>query len=193
MGVHDYRCSVCGEPGSFTCGEATGEPCEEEGFGNDEAVLDLFFFARADAPDSPEAFEAERGKARRFETKMYGYDWGAWEFKPGLNYRHVLMGEGDPVGVWSIRPFEPYMEGEGSPVSLDIPEGERVWVVNYCPPCHALFAEGTRPDAEPCLEYLSKVAENLELGARAPRGRADKESFIEAVRGRVARRRPVAR
>ncbi|MBM7115390.1 hypothetical protein [Archangium primigenium] len=191
MGVHDYRCSVCGEPASFECGEDTGAPCEETGFGNDEAVLDLFFFAAPEAPDSPEAFEQARGRARRFETKAYGYDWGDWEFQPSLNYRYVLMGQGDPVGVWTIPPYEERMGTEGHPVSLDIPAGERVWVVNYCPPCHALFAEGTPSASAPCLEYLSAVADHLGMEAQAPRGRDGKGPFIQAVRQRVARRRPV--
>jgi hypothetical protein len=46
MGVHDYRCSVCGTPSSYKCGEKAGAECQQEGIGEDKAVLDLFFFAK---------------------------------------------------------------------------------------------------------------------------------------------------
>ncbi|NRD44433.1 hypothetical protein [Corallococcus exiguus] len=192
MGVHDYRCSVCGPPSSFECGEKTGKECEEEGIGNDEAILDLFFFAAAEAPEDADAFEEARGRARRTQTKPYGYDWGEWEFVPSLNYRELLMDDDDSTGVWSIEPYEED-RSDGSPVSLEIPDGERVWVVNYCPVCHPLFAEGKTPEDEPCLEYLRAVAENLDLDFDGVKGSADKPTFIATVRERVARRRPVAR
>lgn len=188
MGVHDFRCSVCGEPGSYTCGEKTGEPCEQEGFGEDQAVLDLFFFAEKDAPESVEAFEQARGRALRVETKPFGYDWGDWEFEPSLNYREVLMGPGDAVGVWALQPFEE--DGEGSPISIEIPGNEQVWAVNYCPPCRALFVDGESTE-EPCIEYLRTVAENLRMDFKGVRGSADKPGFIAAVRAQAARRRPV--
>ncbi|RKH18766.1 hypothetical protein D7X74_08730 [Corallococcus sp. CA047B] len=192
MGVHDYRCSVCGPPTSYTCGEKTGEECEEEGMGDDQAILDLFFFAEEDAPEDTGDFEQARGRARRTETRPYGYDWGDWEFVPSLNYRELLMGSDDETGVWCI---EPYEEGvsDGSPVSLEIPPGERVWAVNYCPTCHPVFAEGKRSGDEPCLEYLRAIAENLGLDFEGVRTSADKPAFIEAVRAKVAQRRPLAR
>ncbi|NPC71874.1 hypothetical protein HPP05_19150 [Corallococcus exiguus] len=192
MGVHDYRCSVCGPPSSFECGEKTGKECEEEGIGNDEAILDLFFFAAAEAPEDADAFEEARVRARRTQTKPYGYDWGEWEFVPSLNYRELLMDDDDSTGVWSIEPYEED-RSDGSPVSLEIPDGERVWVVNYCPVCHPLFAEGKTPEDEPCLEYLRAVAENLDLDFDGVKSSADKPTFIATVRERVARRRPVAR
>jgi hypothetical protein len=194
MGVHDYQCSVCGPPTTFVCGEKAGRECEEEGIGNDEAILDLFFFAEAGAPEDPGGFEDARARALRTLTQPYKYDWGEWEFVPSLNYRELLMDGGDDAGVWRIFPFdEDEGLGDGSPVSLEIPEGECVWVVNYCPTCHPLFAEGKTPDAEPCLEYLRAVAEHLKLDFKSVKGSADKPAFIAAVRDRVAGRRPVAR
>jgi hypothetical protein len=192
MGVHDYRCSVCGDPTSFECGEKAGKECEESGIGNDEAVLDLFFFAEKDAPEEPSEFEAARGRARRVETRPFGYDWGDWEFVPSLNYRELLMDDGDDTGVWLIRPYDEDLS-DGSPVSLEIPEGERVWVVNYCPPCHANFAADKPPAEEPCALYLETVAESLGMDFDASGGSAAKAPFIEAVRAHVARRRPVAK
>lgn len=192
MGVHDYRCSVCGPPSSFECGEKTGKECEEEGIGNDEAILDLFFFAADEAPEDADAFEEARSRARRTRTQAFGYDWGDWEFVPSLNYRQLLMDDDDATGVWRIEPYEEDMS-DGSPVSLEIPEGERVWVVNYCPVCHPLFAEGKTPQDEPCLEYLRAIADNLDLDFDSVKGSADKPAFIATVRERVARRRPVSR
>jgi hypothetical protein len=192
MGVHDYRCSVCSEPGTYTCGEAEGKECEEEGFGDDHAVLDLFFFDAKDAPARPQDFEAARGRALRVETRPFEYDWGDWEFKPSLNYRTLLMDDDDETGIWSIRPFDGDV-GEGSPVSLDIPDTERVWVVNYCPPCHALFAKGETPEQAPCREYLRKISEFLELEFDAEGDGEAKAPFIQQVRERVARRRPLPR
>lgn len=192
MGVHDYRCSVCSEPATYECGEGTGAECEQAGFGNDESVLDLFFFDAKDAPEQPEDFEAARGRALRMETRPFGYDWGDWEFTPSLNYRAVLMGAGDETGIWSIPPFDGD-EGEGSPVSIDVPDTQRVWVVNYCPPCHSLFAQGETPEQEPCREYLRTIAENLGLEYDPEAGRAAKAPFVQQVRERVARRRPIPR
>ncbi|NOK11228.1 hypothetical protein HNS30_19485 [Corallococcus exercitus] len=192
MGVHDYRCSVCGPPVSYVCGEKTGEECEEEGMGDDEAILDLFFFAADEAPEDADAFEAARGRARRTRTQPFGYDWGEWEFVPSLNYRQLLMDDDDATGVWRIEPFDED-ESDGNPVSLEIPEDERVWVVNYCSKCHPLFAEGKPPQDEPCLEYLRAIAENLALDFDGVKGSADKPGFIATVRERVARRRPVSR
>lgn len=159
--------------------------------GDDQAILDLFFFAEAETPEDIASFEQARGRARRTETRPFGYDWGEWEFVPSLNYRDLLMGPDDEAGVWRI---EPYEEGssDGSPVSLDIPEGERVWVVNYCPTCHPVFAEGRRSGDEPCLEYLRAIAENLGMDFEGVRTSADKPAFIEAVRAKVALRRPVS-
>lgn len=192
MGVHDYRCSVCGPPTTYVCGEKTGEECEEEGIGDDEAVLDLFFFAADEAPEDSDAFEAARSRARRTKTQAFGYDWGEWDFVPTLNYRQLLMDDDDATGIWRIEPFDEDAS-DGNPVSLEIPEDERVWVVNYCSRCHPLFAEGQTPADEPCLEYLRAVAENLDLDFDDVKGSADKPRFIATVRKLVARRRPVAR
>lgn len=191
MGVHDYRCSVCGTPGTYTCGEKRGEPCEQEGIGDDEPVLDLFFFAAEDAPEEPSEFEDAQRRARRVETREFGYDWGDWEFVPSLNYRQLLMDDDDYVGVWAIQPYDE--DDDGSPVSIDIPEDERVWVVNYCKPCRALFANRETPAEEPCIEYLRSVAEQLEMDFEGVSGSAAKAAFIGAVRDRVARRRPAPR
>lgn len=192
MGVHDYRCSVCGPPGSYACGEKDGEECEQEGIGEDQAILDLFFFASGEAPEDTDAFEDARGRARRTQTRPFGYDWGEWEFVPSLNYRQLLMDDDDATGIWRIEPFDEDM-GDGGPVSLEIPPDERVWVVNYCPTCHPLFVEGKPPGDEPCLEYLRAIAENLEMDFEGVKGSADKGPFIDAVRARVARRQPARR
>jgi hypothetical protein len=184
MGVHDFRCSVCGTPSSYQCGEKDGKPCEQEGIGEDKAVLDLFFFPAEDAPEDASEFEDARARANRVVTRKFAYDWGEWEFVPSLNYRQLLMDDEDATGIWPIQPFDEDLS-DGSPVSIKIPEDERVWVVNYCPPCRALFVEGKTPKDEPCVEYLRAVAEHLEMkfsgGAKAP--------FIEKVRERVSRRR----
>ncbi|MCP3063692.1 hypothetical protein LXT21_33455 [Myxococcus sp. K38C18041901] len=160
--------------------------------GDDQAVLDLFFFAAKDAPTGAHDFERARGRALRTETQPYGYDWGDWEFVPSLNYRSLQMGVGDDTGIWRI---EPYVEGssDGSPPSLELGPDERVWVVNYCSLCHPVFVQGKAPDGEPCLEHLRAVAENLGLDFQHVRGSADKPAFIEAVRAKVALRRPVSR
>jgi hypothetical protein len=189
MGVHDYRCSVCGTPGSYTCGEKTGKKCEQEGVGEDRAVLDLFFFAQDDAPEDASEFEAARGRARRVETRPFGYDWGEWEFVPSLNYRQLLMDDEDTTGIWRIQPFDGDDLGDGSPVSLEIPPDEQVWVVNYCPPCRALFVDRATPAEEPCVEYLRSIAEQLEVDFEGEGGSAAKAPFIEDIRARVARRR----
>jgi hypothetical protein len=192
MGVHDYRCSVCGPPTTYKCGEKTGTACEEEGIGSDEAVLDLFFFGAEDAPEDPSEFEEARGRARRVESRPFAYDWGEWEFEPSLNYRELLMDDEDATGIWFIRPFDEDLS-DGNPVAIEIPEDERVWVVNYCKPCRALFVDRETPTDEPCAEYLRAVAENLELKFDGGRGSADKTPFIEKVRARVAKRRPATR
>ncbi|KFE64921.1 hypothetical protein [Hyalangium minutum] len=191
MGVHDYRCSVCGTPGTYHCGEKSGTECEQEGIGEDQAVLDLFFFSEEDAPEEASEFEEARSRALRVETRPFGYDWGDWEFVPSLNYRELLMDDDDATGIWAIRPFDEDVS-DGTPVAIEIDPQERVWVVNYCPPCHALFAERKTPQDEPCLEYLRTIAEQLEMEFDDSRGSAGKAPFIAAVRERVARRRPSA-
>lgn len=188
MGVHDYRCSVCGPPASYQCGEKTGTPCEQGGIGEDQAVLDLFFFAADSAPESSEEFEDARARARRVESRPFGYDWGEWEFVPSLNYRELLMDDEDATGIWAIKPFDEDLS-DGSPVSIDIPSDEQVWVVNYCPSCRALFVDGKTPADEPCAEYLRAIAENLGMSADGLRGSKGKAPFIKQVRARVARRR----
>jgi hypothetical protein len=191
MGVHDYRCSVCGTPGSYTCGEKDGTECEQKGIGEDKAVLDLFFFSEEDTPEDASEFEEARAKARRVQTKKFEYDWGDWEFVPSLNYRQLLMDDEDETGIWAIQPFDEDL-GDGSPVSIKIREDERVWVVNYCPPCRALFAEGKDPKEEPCVEYLKAVAEHLGMKFKGG-GSAAKAPFIEQVRERVAQRLPASK
>ena len=161
MGVHDYRCSVCGTPGSYRCGEKSGTECEQEGIGEDRAVLDLFFFSAEDAPEDASEFEDARGRARRVETRSFGYDWGDWEFVPSLNYRELLMDDEDATGIWAIRPFDEDLS-DGNPLSFEIAPDERVWVVNYCPPCRALFVDRKASKDEPCIEYLRSVAEHFE-------------------------------
>lgn len=192
MGVHDYRCSVCGTPGSYECGERKGTECHQTGIGEDQAVLDLFFFAAEDAPEDPSELEEARGRARRVESKPFGFDWGEWEFVPSLNYRELLMDDEDATGIWFIRPFDEDVS-DGNPVSFELDPEERVWVVNYCPPCRALFVDGTTPRDEPCALYLGEIAEHLGMDFDASGGSAAKGPFIEEVRARVARRRPVAR
>jgi len=192
MGVHDYRCSTCGTPAAFTCGEAVGQACRQEGIGSDEAVLDLFFFSSEDAPTSAEEFEGALSRALRVETRPFAYDWGEWEFKPSLNYRQLLIDDDDQFGIWSIQPFDGDL-GDGSPVSLDIPANEQVWVVNYCLPCRRVFVDQQAPAEEPCAEYLKAIADNLGLAFRREGGSAAKALFLEEVRARVALRRPAKR
>lgn len=189
MGVHDYRCSVCGTPGSYACGEKNGTECDQEGIGEDQAVLDLFFFASDDAPEDSSEFEEARARARRVETRKFGYDWGEWEFVPSLNYRQLLMDDDDETGIWRIQPFEGDL-GDGSPVSIEIPPDEQVWVVNYCPPCRALFVDRTAPAEEPCAEYLRNIAEQFGAKFKGKGGSAAKAAFVQDIRARVARRRP---
>jgi hypothetical protein len=188
MGVHDFRCSVCGTPGSYKCGEKTGTECVREGVGEDQAVLDLFFFAGDEAPEDASEFEDARARARKVQTRKFGYDWGEWDFVPSLNYRQLLMDDEDETGIWRIQPFDGDL-GDGSPVSIDIPEDEQVWVVNYCPPCRALFVEGTKPSQEPCAEYLRSIAEHLGADFEGE-GKGAKTKFIKDIRARVAQRRP---
>lgn len=191
MGVHDYRCSVCGTPGSYTCGEKTGAECEQEGIGEDSAVLDLFFFSEDDAPEDASEFEDALSSALRVKTQKFKYDWGEWEFEPSLNYRQLLMDDEDSTGIWVIQPYDED-DGDGSPVSIKIAEDERVWVVNYCPPCRELFAESKKPKSEPCIEYLRSVSEQLEIPLKVKEGQESeaKAPFIEKVRARVAQRLP---
>ncbi len=183
MGVHDYTCSVCSEPSSFTCKEATGGECEEEGFGNDEVFVDLVFFPNGRAPEDADSFESRLGDAVAVKSEKRGYDWGAWEFVPSLNYRTLLMDDRDATGVWRLKPFDERYD-EGSPIELDIPDGQTVWAVNYCPSCHEQFVARTAA-APPCRLHLEKISEHLGL----PLG-DDKPAFVAAVRDRVARRRP---
>jgi len=192
MGVHDYRCSVCSTPSSYNCGEKAGRECEQEGIGEDKAVLDLFYFAAEDAPEDASEFEDALSRARRVETKPFEYDWGDWEFVPSLNYRELLMDDEDATGIWVIPPYDEDMS-DGSPVSIDIPEDERVWVVNYCPQCRELFVDRKTPSEEPCAEYLKSISEHLGMDTEDVRGSAAKAAFIEEVRARVARRRPEAK
>lgn len=192
MGVHDYRCSVCGTPGSYTCGEKNGTECVQEGIGEDHAVLDLFFFSEEDAPEDSSEFEEARARARRVETRPFGYDWGEWEFVPSLNYRELLMDDDDETGIWKIQPFDEDL-GDGSPVSIEIPPDEQVWVVNYCPPCRALFVERTKSKEEPCVEYLRSIAEQLGVDFEGEGGKAAKTAFIQDIRDRVAKRLPAKR
>lgn len=155
-------------------------------------MLDLFFFDADDAPEDPSEFEDARKRAKRVKTQKFKYDWGEWEFVPSLNYRQLLMDDGDETGIWAIQPFDEDL-GDGSPVSIKIPEDEQVWVVNYCPPCRKLFVEGKDPAEEPCIEYLHSVAEHLEMKFGGARGKAEKAPFIEQVRKRMARRLPAAK
>jgi hypothetical protein len=187
MGVHDYTCSLCGTPASYTCNEARFEPCEQEGIGEDQAHLALFFFREAEAPTTPEEFEEARGRALRVEERAFGYDWGDWEFQPSLNYRGVLMDSEDDAGVWAISTEAGLDEGT---VELEVPAGEKVWVVNYCPVCRDTFLAPTPPAPDGlCTLYVSAIAEQLGL-----RWGPDmtKVALLEQARARAARRRPIA-
>jgi len=191
MGVHDYTCSVCRAPSTFACHEADGGECDADGSGQSDVVLDLFFFAAADAPPAsasrqPEAFEAARGRARRVETRRCTYDWGRWELEPSLNYRQVAMNDGDPLGVWQVvRPSHPDGDDESSPLTLELPVGEVVWAVSYCPTCFEAFAGARAPRPEEvCLLHLQDAARHLRL-----RPAQDKATLLRQVRERVARRR----
>jgi hypothetical protein len=164
----------------YACGEADGTECKPTSIGDDEPTLDLFYFSASDAPQSWEDLERQAPRAKRIVTERRSYDWGDWEFKPSLNYRSLLMDEGDVSGIWRIRPFE---EGdEGSPIEdLEIPEGEEIWAVNYCPPCRQRFVKGSSEPA--CKKTLESVAEHLGLSFTG-----DKEAFIAAVRAKIAPR-----
>lgn len=183
MGVHDYTCSVCGTPLSYECHEVDGGECGESGIGEDQAIVDLYVFAAADAPTSPDQLEARLDRARRLLTQARGYDWGAWEFVPSLNYRTLLMDASDPAGVWHVKPFRPH--DDGSPiVDLEVGADEVVWAVTYCPPCRRRFVDGAALDA-PCQAYLRAIADHLGLAWSA-----DKAAMAASVAARVARRRP---
>jgi hypothetical protein len=186
MGVHDYTCSVCGEPRTYTCNEATQGDCSVEGRGNDEVWVELFFFPSDAAPESVADFEERRASAVKAALQKRGYDWGEWDFVPTLNYRGHLMEDGDATGVWRLPPYEGD-DGESNPVELEIPEGHEVWAVNYCPPCHDRYV--ARSTNEPsCQLYLLQIGEllGLELGP-------DKAAFTLSVQDRVDRRRPAFR
>lgn len=188
MGVHDYTCSICGTPSSYRCEEASFGTCEQEGIGEDEAYLELFFFREAEAPTSPDELEAARGGALRVERRAFEYDWGDWEFRPSLNYRGVLMNEEDPAGVWAISNEEHAM-ADGSPVELEIPAGEKVWAVNYCPVCRDNFVAPTPPAPDTlCTLYVRAIADHL--GLRWPPDMT-KAALLEQARARAARRRPL--
>jgi hypothetical protein len=132
-----------------------------------------------------EGFSAARGKAVRTLSRTFAYDWGDWEFEPSLNYRTLLMDDDDPTGVWFVKPFEEH--DDGSPVSVEVPEGQQLWAVNYCPRCHEAFAAAKPVQASAlCKRYLEEIATHLELEFRG-----DKAAFAKAVRENVATRRPV--
>jgi hypothetical protein len=162
MGVSDYTCSVCGAPQSYSCGEAKGEDCDVTGFGNDEVFLELLFFDEADAPTGPDEVLSARGRAKKAQVKKWGYDWGEWEFVPSLNYRELLMGDGDPRGIWRVVPFDP-ATSDGHEVEVTIPAGQTLWVVNFCPDCHAVFVKGKPPKGGPCRLHLEAIAEHLDV------------------------------
>lgn len=192
MGVHDYTCNVCGAPSTYECHEADGGACDADGFGQSDVVLELFFFGADDAPPpaasrQPALFEAARAEARRVEVRRCTYDWGRWELEPSLNYRQVAMNDGDPLGLWQVvRPARPEGDDESSPLTLAIPDGEVVWVVNYCPGCFAAFAAAPAPRPEEvCLLHLQDAARHLRL-----RPSPDKAALLRQVRDRVAQRRP---
>lgn len=184
MGVHDYTCSLCGAPASYECREDSFGECEQDGIGNDEAQLDLLFFAEADAPGSPAEVDAARGRARRIERRATQYDWGAWDFQPALNYRGILFDDRDQHGIWRIDPDA----GDRDPVELEIPPGETVWVVNHCPDCwRAFVSPADAPPEQLCVKYLQAVAEQL----RIPYGpEVSKAQLVETVRAQVKVRAP---
>lgn len=176
MGVHDYRCSLCGQPGSYACHEDTGGECEEEGFGDDGAHVTLFWFDRATAPRDAAAFDAARRSARRVTHHAYGYDWGAWEFVPSLNYRSIAMDGDESSGAWPVLSAD---EGcEGAP-ELPIGPDERVWAEVHCTLCEAVFAGS----AAACRAHLARVSTQTGLPFDG-----DKVAFVAAVRELLARR-----
>lgn len=186
MGVHDYTCSVCGTPASYECDEASGGECKQTGIGESSAILDLCFFAAADGPARPDAFEAALPRVRRVETRAWEYDWGAWEWEPPLNYREVLVDRADDLGIWPVRP--PTSDFDTSPCTLEIPPGEVVWAVNYCRECRRMFVDGDPPAAsERCRRSFEAVCRQLGLAWSPELG---KEALAGQIRARVARRRP---
>jgi hypothetical protein len=183
MGVQDYTCSVCGEPHAYACKEAEQGDCTVEGRGNDEVWVELFFFPSDAAPESGEDFEGLRASAVKVALEKRGYAWGDWEFVPSLNYRGLLMEDGDRTGVWRLLPYEED-DDDGNPVELEIPEGQAVWAVNYCPPCYERFVSQSSTEP-PCRLYLQQIAKLLDLGLGP-----DKAAFASSVQDRVDRRRP---
>jgi hypothetical protein len=183
MGVHDYTCSVCGTPLSYECHEVDGGECGESGIGEDQAIVDLYVFAAADAPTSPDQLEARLDRARRLLTQARGYDWGAWEFVPSLNYRDPADGRqrsGRGLARQAVPPARRRQPHRRPRVGAD----EVVWAVNYCPPCRRRFVDGAALDA-PCQAYLRAIADHLGLAWSA-----DKAAMAASVAARVARRRP---
>lgn len=188
MGVHDYRCAVCGEPQGYRCaegdgGEAEGGECEVVGFGEDQAWLALFWFPAARAPRRPADLPARRSACVKAQVRRFGFDWSAWDFEPSLNYRGLLMRGRDASGVWELVPPDDDDLDEENPVSLAIPAGLRVWAVNFCPACRARFLQGKRPARPPCRLYLEAIAAQLGLRYRA--GRDDRQEFLARVQARV--------
>lgn len=92
------------------------------------------------------------------------------------------MDDCDATGVWRLKAFEEH--DDGSPISLEIPEGQTVWAVNYCPTCHAQFVARSTTGL-PCRLYLEQIGTflGIQLGD-------DKVAFVAEVQARVDRRRP---
>lgn len=170
MGVRDFTCGVCGEPTEYECREATGGECEPAGIGDDEAFLTFLSFRAGEAPGTPDGLLAEHTRALRRETYRFGYDWGAWEFVPSLDYYDVLGGPDDECGVWRLEPHHPKA---AHPVEVDLPAGEEVWVVNCCSSCWSHFVLGV--GGPRCRLYEAQVAKHLGVA------RAEIEGAVRAL------------
>lgn len=162
MGVHDYRCHLCGEIESFHCREAAGGGCEEKGLGADQAVVAFFSFPRGAAP-AEDAFLADPRAAKAVSHRLLAYDWGEWEFTPCLDYRTLLF-DGDRFDVWRLNDL-PLSEAEaqaerarseGEAIAVERDPAASVWVVNVCPDCWSGYLEPGGP--RPCRGRTAKVA-----------------------------------
>lgn len=162
MGVHDFRCHLCGETESFN---AAGESA---GLGAAQSVVAFFAFPRGEAPADVDAFLAAPHAARSVTHQLMGYDWGDWEFQPCLDYRTKLMdgdeSAGDRFDVWRLNDSplseteaaEERMRSEGDPIAIDRDPDASVWVVNVCPDCWSGYLEPGGP--APCQARTNKLA-----------------------------------
>lgn len=182
MGVHDYACLGCGEPGTYSCAEGSGGHCEQTGIGEETALVSLFFFPPDAVPADEAAFVSQRATCTRNQTLLFGYDWGEWEFKPSLCYRDILMDD-EPTGVWRV-----IEEGEEGPLEFDL-GGAAAWAAVWCPRCYPLLVLGTTPPSEVCNLHYAAMAELHPALSFEPG--SDKQAFVTEARALLGDRFPL--